>query len=163
MTTPTAPRLPKGPAPGTHRRQANILTRRKAAELMAKGESPLDGLMDEVRWWKREITQLEATMRAEMAKKGVASILALDREGVVLNFFESKKEYRACCMAAATWVHPRLTPEKPGPGTGGVSAHDLSQLTDTELDQLVRVGRKIANAHGSDQAAAAAPHEPAKR
>lgn len=151
MTTST-PSERRGPKPGAPRSQASILTRRKAAELMAQGESPLDGLVDDMRWWKREVDLLETMMRQSMVAQGLKSILQLERDGAVLNFFEARKELREARLAAATYVHPRLTPLKPEEVGQAVGARELANLTDQELEQLVTMGRKITAASGAGPA-----------
>ena len=138
-----------GPQRGTHHAQSSILTRRKAAELMANGESPLDGLVDEFRWWKRETLLLEGMMREKMKVEGFKSILQLERIGAVLNFFEAKKELRDSYLAAAPWVHPRLAAKKPTEADDDVGARELAAISDDDLNRLIEIGRKMTAASGA--------------
>ena len=117
---------------------------------MANGESPLDGLVDEMRWWKREVLLLEGMMREKMKQERLQSILQLERVGVVVNFFEAKKELRDSYLAAAPWVHPRLQAKKTTEGED-VSARDLAAISDDDLNRLIEIGRKMTSASGTTE------------
>jgi hypothetical protein len=138
---------PKGP--GAPLAQGTILSRRKVAKILGENESPLDFLMDDLRWWKRQIKRLESRIHAEIGPE--VSVLEVECNLLVAHYLDARKEGRAAALAAAPWVHPRISPRTVD-GSGAVTAQDLAKLTDAELDQLEAITRKIAGAYGSSDA-----------
>lgn len=141
---PGAGRKPKAGRPeGARTSQAVILTKRKRAEIVSSGISPLDVLMMNLRFWHNEVSLLDVEIRKKVPQG--TSLLMIEKTPVVERYFEARTVLQKVAIDGAPFVHPRISPvETP---TGGPK--DLSNLTDAELDALERISRKIAGAYGN--------------
>jgi hypothetical protein len=85
-----------------------MASRRKAAQIISEGKSPLDRLMADLDWWAREVKLLEEKIRNDPASPvaGGESILRLERTGIIKSFFDAKDSLHECALDAAQYVHP---------------------------------------------------------
>ena len=130
-----------------------MLARRKAAGIIDSDDSPLDALMDDLRWWKRQRDNLGKQLMRGLGPEDSIFNLKPDPEKpdqarMFERYFEARGEVRAAALAVVAYVHPRLSPMAPEAG-GGLK--DLSKLTDEELDALERIARKIAGSYGGSE------------
>jgi hypothetical protein len=148
-----------GGAPlGSKHSQSTRLTRRKQAEIIASGDSPLDVLMEDMRWWKRQRDRLHGKIVAavpgfNVERDSFFEIRPAENDETTRHYLDqymtARKETRAAALDAAPFVHARMASLKPDQG-GDASLQDLAKLTDAELDQLEGISRKIAGAYGNE-------------
>jgi hypothetical protein len=128
-----------------------VLSRRLAAGIVESGESPLDLLMQDMRWWASQRDRLFAKIAAAAVPKGFCvetdSVLEIQDDMMKL-YMRARKETREAALHAAPFVHPRLAPTKPEEGAT-VGINELASLTDPELEQLLAIGRKIESTYSS--------------
>lgn len=131
--------------------RAKILAGRKAAAIVESGRSPLDVLMNEMRFWEREVGIIERDLRDGEHGIGSDDAVSLAERNTSV-YFEARKSLVKAALDAAPFVHPRMSPTTPD-ASGATSLKDLSNLTDAELDALERISRKVSGAYGSPSGA----------
>lgn len=132
---------------GVKNSRAKILADRKAAAIVESGRSPLDVLMNEMRFWEKEVGIIENNLRTGEEAIGADDAISLAVRNTSV-YFAARKSLMAAALDAAPYVHPRMSPTTV-PDASSASLKDLSNLTDAELDALERISRKVSRAYGS--------------
>jgi hypothetical protein len=130
--------------------RAKRLSERKAVDIIESGRSPLDVLMNEMRFWEREVSIIEAALRTGDEAIGDDEAISLAERNTSA-YFEARKSLVTAALDAIPYIHPRMSPVAPDTTGGGLK--DLSKLTDAELDALERISRKVSDAYGSSSGA----------
>lgn len=113
------PGRPKGTGKST---ALSRISRRKAAQLCAEDESPLDVMIDNMLHWRRQALKYgvlldekhELLMRfkaVEINEETLKQFMTLLREhtAVANKMLEARERSQKCAVDAAPYVHPKLT------------------------------------------------------
>lgn len=133
----------KGLAPGvvkyTKAGPARILTRKKANEINSSGESPLDIMWDNMRFWWKHVRDLEPQLRAMVvnvqdpeARKEAFSLLG--------QLLTARQNAQVCAVDMAPYCHPKLatvTYEKDPPQLDNAEMPDDAIAASQEYQRLI--------------------------
>ena len=92
---------------GRPRGLANVLTRKKAEELAAKNETPLDVMITNMMWWHKKAEKLGKQIEKMVADMNDPEERA-EALDTIKSFIHCREHSQKCAVDAAPYVHPRL-------------------------------------------------------
>jgi hypothetical protein len=119
LRRPKSPRGGKRPGAGRPKSRATVITRRRANEIVDSGESPLDVMWDNMKFWRHQVSELSNRLDALIVNVENED----DRhEAITLlrQLLAARLRAQECAVDMAPYVHPRLqaiafqdTPKEP--------------------------------------------------